>query len=65
MKIVRSPLFNPAVLLALMAGMFTFDDHGVAWFWDGRPQVAVILLVTSAVMWVLLVRNVRRRGNAQ
>ena len=64
MKVIRSPWFGPAVLLLGIAGMFTFDNSGLAWFWAGQPQGALILLVASAGVWVLLLRNVRKRRNA-
>ena len=63
MKVIRSPWFNPAVLLMGIAGMFTFDNSGMAWFWAGQPHGALILLVASAGMWVLLLRNVCKGRN--
>ena len=60
MTVIRSALFGPAVLLLGIAAMFTFDSNGIAWFWTGQPQGAVILLAASAGLWAMLLRNIRR-----
>ncbi|TFD44835.1 hypothetical protein E3T55_19950 [Cryobacterium frigoriphilum] len=61
----RSPLFSPAVLSLAIAAMFTFDANGIAWFWAGQPQGAAILLLFSAVLWILVLRTVRKGRIAQ
>jgi len=61
MRVIRSPWLSPALLLMGFAGMFTFDSSGFAWFWAGQPQGAFILMVSSAVMWVMAFRDLGKR----
>lgn len=65
MSVVHSRFFIPAVLFLLGAASFRFDDDGVVWLWSGRAVIGVVLLTCSAVMWVLLVRGLRRGSNSK
>lgn len=47
-------LLAPALSLSLLAVAFTFDQHGIHWFWSGQPGVAVALAVGSALCWGLM-----------
>lgn len=60
MSIFKNKYFNPAVFLLLCAGIFKFGPSGVSWFWTGQPIVAVMLLATSAVFWILLFSSSRK-----
>lgn len=54
MRITRSPLFILAVLSLLMSGGFRIEDGGAQWFWSGEPWVAGVLVVLSAVLFIVL-----------
>ena len=60
MKVVKSPLFAPALLLLLLSLTVQFDETGLVWVWHSQPGVGVALMVTSIVLWGLLFRKLRR-----
>ena len=53
-------LLAPALSLTLLALAFTFDQHGVAWFWSRQPGVATALAVGGAVCWSLILLSLRK-----
>ena len=47
----------------LMAAAFKFDSTGLHWFWSGRPQVAIVLVVLGIVLgasWLRSERSLRK-----
>ncbi len=51
MRIYQHILFAPALLLLLLAAAFKFDPSSVVWLWHQQPLVAILLAVTSIVLW--------------
>ena len=62
MSLVKSPLFSPALLCALCSVAFIFGEGSVSWLWRNQPWIGIALAVASVVLWVLLARDVSRRG---
>lgn len=55
----RNLLMSTSLMCLLLAGTVRFDVLGTHWFWAGRTQAAVALLVLGAVLAVLWFRAQR------
>ncbi len=64
MSFIRTYQFSWGVLFLFFAAAFTFGDGGLHWMWRDTPVVGAVLLALSIFFWVLLVREVRRRGRS-
>ena len=60
MTVFKNKYFVPALALMLFSATFTFGPDGIAWFWAGRPVVAVMLIGASAAFWGLLYQSRRK-----
>lgn len=46
-----------SLMCFLLAAAFGFDLFGTHWFWSGRPQVAVVLVVLGIILGFLWFRS--------
>ncbi len=53
----RNPLFVPALLTLLLVVSFRFGEGGIQWLWSDLLAMPVALAVSSAVLWLLMLRN--------
>ena len=58
----RNLFMSTTLVCLLMAAAFKFDNGGVHWFWSGRPQIAVVLVVLGIVLGANWFRSERRAG---
>ena len=53
---------STTLVCLLMAAAFKFDNGGVHWFWSGRPQIAVVLVILGIVLGANWFRSERHAG---
>lgn len=64
MRVYRSKFFVPAVVFSFSVVSFGFGDEGPKWLWAGQVQIAVVLGAVAILMWVLAVRDLKKRDSA-
>lgn len=58
-------LLAPALSLSFFAAAFTFDQHGMSWFWKAQPGVAILLAAGATTLWILLFMSLRNARHSQ